>query len=54
MTAKAIMRPTARIPADAYAKATRYLSDTLEWLALWQDNAGSNHRIDDDFSAKQD
>ena len=42
-------------PTSAYARAPLYLSDTLDWLNLWQDNAGyDDHWIDDDFSAKQD
>lgn len=40
--------------ADAYARARLYLSDTLDWLNLWQDNADNDHWHDDDFSAKQD
>jgi hypothetical protein len=34
MTARQIMRRAARIPAEAYAKATAYLTDTLDWLNL--------------------
>jgi len=40
--------------ADAYASARLYLSDTLDWLNLWQDNADNDHWHDDEFSAKQD
>jgi hypothetical protein len=41
-------------PANAYASACTYLSDTLDWLNLWQDNADNDHWYDDDFSATQD
>jgi hypothetical protein len=34
------------------AQAALYLSDTLDWLKLWHDNA--DHWPDDDFNAKQD
>jgi hypothetical protein len=40
--------------ADPYTAATAYLSDTLDWLNLWQDNADNDHWLDDDFSAKED
>jgi hypothetical protein len=29
------MRRTLRLPAEAYARATAYLADTLDWLNLW-------------------
>jgi hypothetical protein len=42
-------------PTSAYASTSLYLSDTLDWLNLWQDNAGyDDHWIDDDFGAKQE
>jgi hypothetical protein len=37
----------------AYRAARAWLSDTLDWLNLWQANAGENN-LDDDFSAKED
>lgn len=40
--------------ADPYAAATAYLSDTLDWLNLWQDNANNDQWHDGNFSAKQD
>ena len=43
MTARQIMRRAARIPAEAYAKATAYLADTLDWLNQW-------HHTADDFT----
>jgi hypothetical protein len=52
MAAKAIMRRVAE--TESYAAARGYLSDTLDWLNLWQDNAAHDHWLDDDFSAKQD
>jgi hypothetical protein len=30
-----IMRRAVRIPAEAHARATGYLADTLDWLNLW-------------------
>ena len=51
MVAHAIMRRVAEIPACAAARA--WLSDTLDWLNLWQDNA-VNHSLDDSFGAKED
>ena len=56
----AALRPAPKVReaialTSAYARAPLYLSDTLDWLNLWQDNAGyDDHWIDDDFSAKQD
>jgi hypothetical protein len=35
MTARNLVRRTVRLPAKAYAKATAYLADTLDWLNLW-------------------
>lgn len=43
MAARKIMRRTARLPIEAYAAATGYLSDTLDWLNQW-------HHPDDDAS----
>jgi len=37
MAAAKIVRRAVRIPAEAYAAATDFLSDTLDWLNLWQD-----------------
>jgi hypothetical protein len=41
-------------PANAYAGTGTYLSDTLEWLNLWQYNANNEQWSDSDFNAKQD
>lgn len=41
MAASNIMHRAARIPAEAYATATAYLMDTLDWLNQW-------HHHDDD------
>ena len=54
MTALAIMRRPVRIAAAGSAMAAVSLANTLEWLALWQDNAAHDHWLDDDFGAKQD
>jgi hypothetical protein len=54
----AALRPAkaekATFAADPYAGACAYLSDTLDWLNLWQDNADNGHWHDDDFNAKQE
>jgi hypothetical protein len=40
-------------PVNAYARVAMYLSDTLDWLNLWQDNADHDHWLDESFSAEQ-
>jgi hypothetical protein len=42
----------ARTRADVYASVAMYLSDTLDWLNLWQDNGNNENWLDDEFSAK--
>jgi hypothetical protein len=37
IAARNIMRRAVRLPAETYAAATAYLSDTLDWLNLWQE-----------------
>jgi hypothetical protein len=54
IVAKSVLRRVVRLPSNAYATATAYLADTLDWLNLWQDNAANDHWLDEDFSAKQD
>ena len=53
--AKAAMQRTARIPAQAYAATTAYLSDTLDWLNLWNDNSGMDDsgELDDNYNPQQ-
>ncbi|MGD0108359.1 MAG: hypothetical protein ABSC06_30620 [Rhodopila sp.] len=46
--------PEAFAPADACAGTGMYLSDTLEWLNLWQYNANNEQWSGSDFNAKQD
>jgi hypothetical protein len=46
--------PEAFAPADAYACTGLYLSATLDWLNLWQDNTNNEQWSDSDFNAKQD
>jgi hypothetical protein len=46
MAAKAALRRAVRVPADAYAAVTAYLSDTLDWLNLWESNAESSDDLD--------
>jgi hypothetical protein len=36
MTARKLLQRVTRIPAEAYASATAYLADTLDWLNQWQ------------------
>ncbi len=50
MAARAALRRAVRLPAEAYAEATAYLSDTLAWLNLWQDNAGPGDELDSDLN----
>jgi hypothetical protein len=60
MTARKLMRRVARIPAEAYHRATAYLADTLDWLhhhdtldcmnPYW-DNSGD--AIQDDFNQSE-
>lgn len=35
MTARKLVRRAVRFPKEAHARATAYLSDTLDWLNLW-------------------
>jgi hypothetical protein len=35
MTARKLVCRVVRLPAEAYARATTYLSDTLDWLNQW-------------------
>jgi hypothetical protein len=44
--ARAALGRAARIPPEAYAAATAYLSDTLDWLNLWDSNAESSDDLD--------
>jgi hypothetical protein len=48
---RSILRRAARSEVSAVSDAALYLSDTLDWLNLWQDNAGNDHWQEDDFSA---
>ena len=38
MTARKIVRRAAQLPAEVYAAASGYLSETLDWLNLWHSN----------------
>jgi hypothetical protein len=40
MTARKLLQRVVRIPAEAYARATTYLADTLDWLNQWHDYDG--------------
>ena len=50
LTARKVMRRTARLPAEAYVAATGYLSDTLDWLNQWHHHDSGK---DEDFHAHQ-
>jgi len=39
---------------EAYAEATAYLADTLEWLSLWEDNARGAEILDETCEVVQD
>src|SRR5271170_6607257 len=47
-----IMRRPSRIPAQAYAATTAYLSDTLDWMNLWQSNNSmdGSSELDDNYN----
>jgi hypothetical protein len=51
--ARKIMRRTVRVPAQAYAAASAYLSDTLDWLNLWGDEVDSGAELKDEIDAKK-
>ena len=51
--ARQIMRRTARVPAQAYAAASAYLADTLDWLNLWADEFDSGAELKDGVDAKK-
>jgi hypothetical protein len=48
MAARATFRRAVAIPIEAYAAATAFLADTLDWLNLWQDNAESADQLDNE------
>jgi len=52
MSARKLLRRALRIPAEAYDRATTYLSDTLDWLNQWHDHDG--HMTDDVKTAAND
>ena len=49
MAARATLRRAVAIPIDAYAAATAFLADTLDWLNLWQDNAANTGELDNEI-----
>ena len=51
--ARKIMRRTARVPAQAYAAASAYLADTLDWLNLWHDDMDSGTELKDEIDVKK-
>ena len=48
MAARATLRRAVSIPREAYAAATAYLSDTLDWLNLWHDNTENADQLDNE------
>jgi hypothetical protein len=48
---RTMLRRAARPDSDLCASAALYLSDTLDWLNLWQDNADNDHWQENEFSA---
>jgi len=52
MTARKLLRRAVRIPVEAYARATGYLADTLDWLNLW--HHGDQHFTEDVHHAPSD
>jgi hypothetical protein len=53
MAAKAILRRAVRLPAQAYAVATGYLGDTLDWMNPYWPPDAEHIEIDGDFSPQQ-
>jgi hypothetical protein len=53
VAARTILRHTARVPAQAYAAASAYLSDTLDWLNLWHDDMDSGTELKDEIDARK-
>jgi len=53
--ARAILcRVVVQIPAEACEAATAYLSDTLDWLNLWEDNSvDDSSELDDGYDSQQ-
>jgi hypothetical protein len=49
LAARKTMRRAARLPAEAYASATAYLSDTLDWLNPWNNEAASSSDLAEDY-----
>ena len=48
MAAGKLLRRAVRIPAEAYATATTYLADTLDWLNLWHHETDSGDEFNED------
>jgi hypothetical protein len=48
---KIVRRVVVTLPAEAYARATAYLSDTLDWLNLWQDQPPQDDPAADEAAA---
>jgi hypothetical protein len=46
LASRAALRRTVSMPCEAYAAATAYLADTIDWLNLWQDNAEGADQLD--------
>ena len=54
MAARAALRRAPRLPRQAYARATAYLADTLDWLNLWEaNNTHESNELDVDYDTQQ-
>jgi hypothetical protein len=52
MAARTVMHRAVRLPPQAYAAATAFLADTLDWLGLWQHDPAAAGELTDDPAAK--
>jgi len=51
--ARAILRRPLRLPSAAYATATAFLSDTLDWLNLWHHHGATGGEPSAGFDATE-
>jgi len=52
LAARDTLQHIARIPVEAYAATSLWLSDTLDWLNLWEANS-SDEALDYDYDNAQ-
>jgi hypothetical protein len=53
MAARATLRRAVGLPAQAYAGATAFLSETLDWLNLWHNDADAAAELNDGAEPQQ-